>query len=301
MPTANTPQFRMSRVRTPRNDPALPGVRESNGGSPKVILSSTRASNGGSTSCGLPNARVSNGGSYSDSLTSARTPGETAPNGGPPAHWAPGGPGRLQVLEHPIADHILAGMRDRDTPPEQFRLHCQRLLLFLLVEATRSFPRGDCKGEAVRDGTSKRAGKKVVVFLSLNRHGLGLTHQMADCIPDAVTGVISVDEANHGRPEARLHLVRAPALSEARVMVFAPVVATGLSTCLALKLLRRSGATDITLISLITSEVGQMRIQASDPELDIWTAAVDHDWDSKLGPVPGIGNFVERLYGPKSR
>ena len=301
MPTANTPPFRLNRARTQRNDPVLPSVSQSNGGSPKVVLSSTRASNGGSTNSGLPHARVSNGGSYSDSLTSARAPGEAAPNGSPPAYWPPDGTGRLRVLEHPIADHILAALRDRDTPPEQFRLHCQRLLLFLLVEATRSLPRGEFKGEAVRDGTSKRTGKKVVVFLSLNRHGLGLTHQMADCIPDAVTGVISVDEADRGRPEARLHLVRAPALSEARVMVFAPVVATGLSTCLALKLLRRSGATDITLISLITSEVGQMRIQASDPGIEMWTAAVDHDWDSRLGPVPGIGNFVERLYGPKNR
>ena len=244
---------------------------------------------------------MSNGGSYHDSPTIARAPGEAAPNGGLPAYWPPEATARLRVLEHPIADHILAALRDRNTPPEQFRLHCQRLLLFLLVEATRSLPRRECKGEAVRDGASGRAGKKVVVFLSLNRHGLGLTHQMADCIPDAVTGVISVDEADHERPEARLHLVRAPALSEARVMVFAPVVATGLSTCLALKLLRRSGATDITLISLITSEVGQMRIQASDPGIDMWTAAIDRDWDARLGPVPGIGNFVERLYGPKNR
>jgi hypothetical protein len=101
----------------------------------------------------------------------------------------PEAPKRLRLLEHPIADHVLSAMRDRNTPPEQFRLHCQRLLLFLLVEATRSMPSESARKASGGAAAGEAAPTEAVVLLSLNRHGLGLTHQMADCIPGAVTGV----------------------------------------------------------------------------------------------------------------
>jgi uracil phosphoribosyltransferase len=55
------------------------------------------------------------------------------------------------------------------------------------------------------------------------------------------------------------------------------------------------------LISLIMSAKGQSRIQAADKNVQLWAAAVDNDWDAKVGPLPGVGDFSERLYGPKLR
>jgi uracil phosphoribosyltransferase len=81
------------------------------------------------------------------------------------------------------------------------------------------------------------------------------------------------------------------------VILFDPVVSTGLSACLALNVLRRSGAADIALISFLVSSVGLERLQASQPDLAVWTAAIDIEWDAKRGAIPSLGDFGERLYG----
>lgn len=228
--------------------------------------------------------------------------GDGAPTAVPatekPAVPAPTAKGGIHLLDHPIAHHTLAALRNRQTPPEQFRQHCQRLLLFLVMEATRALPTREQSDETTAGvRAAGRALGKPVVLLSMARHGMGLAHQMAEYIPESVTGVINLTDGEAGAPEARLHLVRAPALNEARVILFAPVVATGLTSCLALNLLRRFGATDTALLSVVVSSAALMRIQATDPAVSIWTAAVDSGWDAKLGPLPGIGNFAERFFG----
>lgn len=210
-----------------------------------------------------------------------------------PVSGSASGMNRVHVLHHPIGDHALAALRHRRTPAEQFRLHCQRLLLLLTVEATSSLPvrqRGP-GSEAI----GRTLGKPVIV-LSLTRDGLGLAHQVAETIPDAATGVVTIHGTETDRPEPRLHLVRAPALSEARVILFCPIIATGLSSCLAVSLLRHSGANDISLLSIVASSDGVTWIHSVHPTVEIWTGAVDLGWDPKIGPAPGIGNFAERLY-----
>jgi len=210
----------------------------------------------------------------------------------------PGGVKRVNVVEHPIAAHALTNLRSRQTAPEQFRTFSRQLLVLLALEASRTLPTRD---EAVETGAGTCPGRvlaKPVVLLSLSRHALGLAHELASVIPDLVVGTISLGEGSNGQPfSPRLHLVNAPALSDARVILFAPVVATGLSASVALDLLRRSGASEVTLLSFLVSAIGLERVQGAWPELIVWTAAVDTEWDAKRGPRPGLGDFGERLYG----
>jgi uracil phosphoribosyltransferase len=94
-----------------------------------------------------------------------------------------------------------------------------------------------------------------------------------------------------------LHIANAPALADVRVILFDPVVASGGSVSQALNLLRRCGAIDVSLISFLVSLPGLSRLQSSFPDLTVWTAAIDSELDPKRGPLPGLGNFAERLYG----
>jgi uracil phosphoribosyltransferase len=91
--------------------------------------------------------------------------------------------------------------------------------------------------------------------------------------------------------------VNAPALSDARILLFNPVVATGMSTSIALNLLRSSGAEDVTLLSFLTSAAGLNRVLDAVPGLIVWTTSVDSGWDSKHDSFPSLGDFGERLYG----
>ena len=189
-------------------------------------------------------------------------------------------------------------LRNKRTAPAQFRVVTNQLLVLLTLEATRSMPTRD---ELVETHSTTHTGQvlaKPVVFLSIARHGLGLAHGVADFFPDLLVGTISLDRhGDHPGAEPRLHLVNAPALGDARVILFDPVVATGFSASQALNFIRRSGATDITLLSFLASFQGLSRLQTASPDLSVWTAGIDSDWDSKRGPMPGLGNFAERLYG----
>jgi uracil phosphoribosyltransferase len=205
---------------------------------------------------------------------------------------------KVTVIDHAIARHALTVLRNRHTAQDQFRAFANQLIVLLALEATRTLPTRERLVETMSGPGVGQALGKTVIFLALARHGLGLAHQVADFIPNVAIGTISVEPGGNGQePESRLCLPNAPALNDARVILFDPVVSTGLSACLALNVLRRSGAADIALISFLVSSVGLERLQATQPELAIWTASVDIEWDPKRGALPSLGDFGERLYG----
>jgi uracil phosphoribosyltransferase len=206
-------------------------------------------------------------------------------------------PVNVNVLAHPIARHALTALRNKHTPTKQFRMFSNQLLVMLAIEATRTLPTREEPVETPADSHLGAALGKPVVFLSLTRHGLGLAHSLADFIPGVSIGAISLGHGSSGQPlEPRLHLANAPLLTDARVILFDPVVGAGFSAGSALHLVRRSGASDITLLSFLISSPGLKRIQATIPGLTVWTAEIEQELDPKRGPLPGLGNFAERLY-----
>ena len=216
----------------------------------------------------------------------------------PPPAVSPPAVKKVNVAEHPLAQHALMALRNKHTASPEFRLISQQLLVLLTIEALRTLPTRD---DMVQTHATTHTGPvlaKPVVFLSVTRHGLGLAHKVAELFPNLLVGSISLDQSGDTLGvEPRLHLVNAPALSDVRVILFVPVVATGSSASQALKFIRKAGAADITLLSYLVSFQGLSRLQSTAPELSVWTAAIDSEWDSKRGPLPGLGNFAERLYG----
>jgi uracil phosphoribosyltransferase len=207
-------------------------------------------------------------------------------------------PTNINVAEHPVAQHALTSLRNKHTPSKQFRVYSNQLLVMLALEATRTLPTRAEPVETPADSHMGSALGKPVIFLSLTRQGLGLAHTLADFIPGMSIGSINMDYSGKGKlPEPRLHLVNAPMLSDARVIIFDPVVGAGFSASSALHLIHASGASDISLLSFLISFPGLKRIQAAIPGLTVWTAAIEQELDPKRGPLPGLGNFAERLYG----
>ncbi len=219
-------------------------------------------------------------------------PGVRAPEDRRPAGAA------TTVLDHPIAQHALTALRHRHTVAPDFQGHCRQLLLLLTLEATRplaTVPRKIATASSDHEG---RALAQPVVFISVTRPALGLAAAVVDVVPGVAVGSISLDPVHeHDQPEARLRVFHAPALNQVSVLLFVPIVASGLSASLALNLLRQSGAKDVALLSFVMSGQGLARIRRGFADVPVWTGAVDHEWDAKLGPLPGICNFSERACG----
>lgn len=204
----------------------------------------------------------------------------------------------VMVVKHPVAQHALTVLRNKHTPPHQFRTSSNQLLVALLMEAIRTVP---TRAENVATAGDEAVGQvmmKPVVLLAIERQGVGLAHRMVEIFPDMLVGTIGFDNSSNGqRGNVRLHLSNAPALGDARVIVFDPVVATGASARRAIGLVRRGGATDIALVSFVVSTPGLDHLQTDMPELHVWTAAIESKLDSRRGPLPGVGDFAARLFG----
>ncbi len=211
-------------------------------------------------------------------------------------HETTSAPTKIHVLDHGIARHAMTGLRDQQSSSQQVRYYSHQLLTLLMIEATRSLPTRSTSVEASYGLANGEILAKPTIFISLNRHGLGLSHQVGDMIPDILIGSISLDHSPEHRVEPRLHLAHAPALQEAKVLLYDPVVGSGLSAGIALNLLRRSGAADLTLISFVVSSVGLPRIFTAAPEASVYCGAIDTEYDPKRGPLPGIGHYSQRLY-----
>ena len=220
----------------------------------------------------------------------------SAPNG-TRAPAARKGAGTLTVVEHPLAQHALTTLRNKHTPSGPFRAHSHQLLQLLTLEAMRGLP---VRKETVETNSYVHEGSvlaKPIVFFSVTRQALGLTHRLSELIPGVQIGSISLNPSTgEEKIEPRMHIFNPPVLGDTRVILIDPIVATGLSASLALNLLRRSGASDVSLVSFLMSSQGAARIQSAFPDVPVWTAAVDDDWDPKRGPLPGIFNFAERMY-----
>jgi uracil phosphoribosyltransferase len=205
---------------------------------------------------------------------------------------------KLNIVAHPLAETALTALRDKGTPPEKFRVMSNLLLMLLTVEATRNLP---TREKIVDSSEGSRVGRTIgqpMLFVSMHRSGLGLAHNIAEHIPNLLTGSISMERlGDAGGVEPRLHLSGAPSLDKASVMLFQPVVASGRSAVVALDLLKRSGAKEPILLSYLTSFQGLTRIHGSFPDVQIWSAAVDTEWNSARGPMPGFGKLSERLFG----
>jgi uracil phosphoribosyltransferase len=205
---------------------------------------------------------------------------------------------RVNVIEHPLALSALTALRDKSTPPERFRMMSNLLLMLLTIEGMRDLPVRDRVINATDGASAGRVLGKPVLFISVNRSGLAPVHSIVDQIPNLLMGSISLERSGEkGALEPRLHFSAAPAMDNARVILFQPVVATGNSAAVALDLLRRGGASDMMLITYMVSFEGLNRVHDRFPEVPIWTGAIDSEWNSARGPMRGFGKFSERLFG----
>ncbi len=202
----------------------------------------------------------------------------------------------LTVVEHPLAAHLLAGLRDVDTQPERFRHLARRLSTVLLLEATRGL---DVREASVATPlTAARASliARRVVAVPILRAGLGLLEAATDLLPE-----VSVGYAGLERDETTLqptsYYLKVPRLDDASVLLLDPMLATGGSAAFATALLKERGASQVQLVCVVAAPEGVARMTEQHPDVRIVTAALDEGLNDVGYIVPGLGDFGDRLFG----
>ena len=207
---------------------------------------------------------------------------------------------RLTVVTHPLVQHKLSYLRDKDTPTVHFRKLANELTLLLTYEATKDFPTEPVEIETpLETMTAQRiAGKKVAVCPVL-RAGVGMLEGTLSLISSARVGFIGMyrDEETL---EAIEYFVKLPDdLGERDAIVLDPMLATGNSSVAAIQKVREAGARTVTLVCLVAAPEGVEKVHATFPDVHIVCAALDRELNERGFIVPGLGDAGDRLYGTK--
>jgi uracil phosphoribosyltransferase len=203
-------------------------------------------------------------------------------------------------VRHPLVRHKLGLLRDAQTTTEMFRRLVNELTLLLTYEATKDMGLEDYDVDTPLERTTAQRipGKKVAVCPIL-RAGVGMLDGVLSLVPVARVGFIGLYR-NEETLEPVEYYVKLPAdVAERDVLLLDPMLATGNSTAAAVSTLKRAGAQQITLISLIAAPEGVAHIERDHPDVRIVVAAIDSHLNDKGYIVPGLGDAGDRLYGTK--
>ena len=202
----------------------------------------------------------------------------------------------LRLLRHPIAEEVLAGLRDKATPPEEFRRLAHRVGLLLAAEATRGLTLRDATVDTPLETAPVRRLASTVVAIPILRAGLGMLSAFLEIVPEAAVGYLGL-ERNEETAVARCYYDKVPDVGGADVFLLDPMLATGGSAAMAAEGLRGRNARSVSLLSIVAAPEGVAHLGKAAPEVAIHAAALDRELNSRKYILPGLGDFGDRLYG----
>src|SRR6476620_11236244 len=203
-------------------------------------------------------------------------------------------------VRHPLVQHKLSYLRDKDTPTVHFRKLVEEVTLLLTYEATKDLPTEDVEITTPLETTPspRLSGKKVAVCPIL-RAGLGMLDGVLTLISGARVGFIGLYR-NEETLQPVAYYVKLPQdVADRDVILLDPMLATGNSTAHAVQLVKDAGATSVRLIAIIAAPEGIRNIEENHPNVQIVVAAIDRALNDKGYIVPGLGDAGDRLYGTK--
>ena len=209
-------------------------------------------------------------------------------------------PGRLSVVQHPLVQHKLTLMRDRETSTAEFRRLLREMSLLLAYEATRDLPLEKINVETPLEHGSfpVLAGKKLCL-VSILRAGNGILDGMLDLLPSARVGHIGIYRDPKTLQAVEYYLKLPEDVAERDVILVDPLLATGNSAVAAISRLVELKAKSIKFVCLVAAPEGLAQVQDLFPEVSIVAAAVDRCLDERGYILPGVGDAGDRLFGTK--
>lgn len=206
----------------------------------------------------------------------------------------------VTVVDHPLVQHKLTIMRDKETSTASFRRLLREISLLLCYEVTRELALTTRTIETpLKTIEAPTLEGKKLVFASVLRAGNGLLDGMLDLVPAARVAHVGLYR-DHETLEAVEYFFKAPSdLEDRLVIIVDPMLATANSAVAAVDKLKERGATNLRFVCLLAAPEGIERFTRAHPDVPIVTASIDEGLNEKGYIVPGLGDAGDRLYGTK--
>lgn len=206
----------------------------------------------------------------------------------------------LTIVRHPLVQHKLTLMREKDASTAVFRQLLREISQLLAYEVTHALPMTTRKIETPMQTMDAPvlAGRKLAL-ISILRAGNGLLDGMLELIPSARVGFVGLYRDEATLKPVQYYFKVPDQLDERLVIVVDPMLATGNSSAAAVDLLKKAGAKDIRFLCLLAAPEGVARMKEAHPDVPIVTASLDDALDEKGYILPGLGDAGDRMFGTK--
>lgn len=208
---------------------------------------------------------------------------------------------KVIVFDHPLIQHKLSVLRERDTGQKEFRELVREISTLMGYEVTRDLELEDYEIDTAMGihATGKRISGKKLAIVPILRAGLGMVDGFLGLVPNAKVGHIGL----YREPET-LDIVeyytKLPTDIEERTMyLLDPMLATGGSLIKSIDILKERGAENIKCVHVIAAPEGIQKVREAHSDVEIYVAAVDEALDKNSYIVPGLGDAGDRLYGTR--
>ena len=208
--------------------------------------------------------------------------------------------GELFVLDHPLLQHKLSIIRDKETPVKEFREMVSEIAALMCYEATRELPLEEVEIETpITTAKVKRLAGKKLAIVPILRAGLGMVDGILSLVPSAKVGHIGLYRDPETLEPVKYYCKMPKDIAEREVLIVDPMLATGGSATAAITFIKEYGCKNIKMLNILAAPEGVARIRKDHPDVDIYVAALDEKLNDHGYIVPGLGDAGDRIFGTK--
>ena len=203
-------------------------------------------------------------------------------------------------VNHPLLEHKLAILRNKETGTKEFRELISEITLFLCYEAMKDAKTYEVEVETpITKTKAHMINEDDYIFVPILRAGTGMIDGIVKMIPNAKIGHIGLYRDEETVKPVRYYYKMPKGIDKKKIIVIDPMLATGGSGIDAITLLKEDGAKDIKFLSIIAAPEGLKKIQEAHPDVQVYCAAIDEGLNEASYIVPGLGDAGDRIFGTK--
>jgi len=208
--------------------------------------------------------------------------------------------GKVIVIDHPLIQHKLTLMRNKNTSSKDFRTMLNEISMLMGYEVTRDLPMIEVETETpvAMARTNIIAGKKLAIVPIL-RAGLGMVDGLLNLIPSARVGHIGLYRDPETHMPVEYYCKMPSDVAERSIIIVDPMLATGGSANAAIQFMKDRGCKGMKMMNLVAAPEGIEAVNKEHPDVDIYVAAIDECLNDHAYIVPGLGDAGDRLFGTK--
>ncbi len=200
-------------------------------------------------------------------------------------------------VTHPCIRHKLSLLRDRATGHKMFRELASEITMFVAYEALKELKTAPVTIETPLTTMTAETLADEVVVVPVLRAGIGMLDSLLSLVPTARVGFVGLYRDPETKTPVEYYCKLPDDMQGALYVIVDPMLATGGSTAAAIELIKKTGATRVAVVAIVTCPEGLAVIEAGHPDVTVYAASVDSHLDERKYIVPGLGDAGDRLYG----